>query len=395
VAIQANRGGAGEGCGTAAEGGAPPFANRVVSFIGRLRTMPAARASRAVAAGGGRVCRLGRATDLGIVGRTAAADIGRIAPRLLRARQAGVRLISEGQFLRLAGATPTAATAAAAGATAHRAYGRPDLLAGSGLTAEVLEALELFDIVEAVDGRFAFRDLILVRAIRRLLAQGLPLADLIRDLAGRRAAFERLPADLIEDDIGHVAVGLGARVLELDGQLRLPLAGGDWTPPGELFEQAARAEADSRLQVAAALYRRCLATDPRDAAAAFNLANLRRRLGDSDEAVRLLRHALLVDPGFADAWYNLGLIAADAGRTDEAAGCFGRALAVDPSYADALFNLAMLAFREGRLTEAAALWQRFLMNHADGDWARRARHGLAICRRLARQHAGSGSPPVS
>jgi tetratricopeptide (TPR) repeat protein len=355
------------------------FEHQVVAFIGRLETLPLRRARRAVVKAGGRVRRdVGKALDTCIVGHGAASDIERWQPHIDRAKAAGARLLSENAFLQLLGSRPRP-TAAGSGHSAS------DMQAGSGLADEDLDLLMLFDIVEPVDGVFAFRDLILARNIAQLLARGVAIADVIRDLAGRRRCFDRVPASLVEDEAGRIVVGIGPARLELDGQLRLPLEGGACPPIEALWEAAEAAEDRGDLEEAETFYRRCLDRDRSDHMAAFNLANVLLGLNREREARRWLEHAVACRPPFADAWYNLGVIAARSGRQDLAAHYYERALDGDPAFLDALYNLAAIRFGEGRLRDAAALWSRYLERETDGKWARRARHGVALCRGLGNQ----------
>jgi tetratricopeptide (TPR) repeat protein len=364
------------------------FAHRIVTFIGRMETMPLTRARRAVAAAGGSVRRdLSGATDTCVVGHRTAADLERWQPQLARARASGATLLSEHQFLCLLNIRQ------APGADG-RVYDMQDIKAASGLSVPQLEWLVLFDIVEPVDGRYDFRDLILAKSIAHLLGTGMHLTDVVRMLAGRRGCFDRLPASLVEDDAGRIVVGVGAARLELDGQLRLPLAGGECLSADALMDAAEAAEERGDLDEAADCYRRCLARDRRDAIAAFNLANVLHRQGRVQDARGWLEHAVACRPGFADAWYNLGVMMTEADRQDSAAHCFERALQGDPSLADALYNLAALRFGEGRVADAATLWRRYLEQDPHGEWARKARHGAALCRLAMRDGASRPVPPT-
>ncbi len=355
------------------------FEHQVVAFLGRLETLTLCQARRAVTVAGGIVRRdLAECTDICIVGHRAASDLDSWRGHFDRARQYGVRLVSENQFLRLIRATLPAGLS-------EYALDAKDMQAGSGLSTEHLDLLTLFDVIEPVDGTFAFRDLILARSITHLLAQGVAIADVVRDLAGRRKCFDRVPASLVADDEGRIVIGVGATRLELGGQLRLPLLGGVCPSAEALFEMAEAAEDRADYDEAERLYRSCLNRDRRDWMAAFNLANVLQHMQKIAEARQWLEHAVACRPGFADGWYNLGVVAAQSGGQEDAAKYFTRALGCDPSFADALYNLAALHFGEGRLAEAADLWGRYLQQDGQGEWARRARHGMALCHQLAIQ----------
>lgn len=355
------------------------FGDQVVTFLGRLETLTLCRARRAVTLAGGVVRRdLAECTDVCIVGHRAASDLDHWRGHFDRARQYGARLVSENQFLRLIRATLPASLG-------EYALDAKDVQAGSGLTADHLDLLALFDVVEPVDGAYEFRDLILARSIAHLLAQGVAIADVVRDLAGRRKCFDRVPASLVADEEGRIVVGVGATRLELGGQLRLPLLGGACPSAEALFEMAEAAEDGGDYDEAERLYRSCLNRDRGDWMAAFNLANVLQHLEKVSEARQWLEHAVACRPGFADGWYNLGVVAAQSGGQVDAAEYFTRALGCDPLFADALYNLAALHFGQGRLAEAADLWRRYLQQDGQGEWARRARHGVALCHQLASQ----------
>jgi tetratricopeptide (TPR) repeat protein len=182
----------------------------------------------------------------------------------------------------------------------------------------------------------------------------------------------------------------GDQVADLSGQLRLPLPEPESPSVDDLFEAAELAEEARDLARAERLYRRCVDLDHTDPGAAFNLANLLRAQGRHREAELFFCLATEIEPGLAEGWYNLAHLLDAAGRTPEAEEAYGRALEADPKYADALFNAAMLHFRQERYREAGDLWKRYLAVDAHGEWARRARSGLAYCRRIVRLETPRG-----
>ena len=110
-----------------------------------------------------------------------------------------------------------------------------------------------------------------------------------------------------------------------------------------------------RLRAALAIHHRLLAAgDGQEYRELNNIAVLRHRLGDLDEAEARLRESLTREPGFAAAWNNLGLVLQDRGRTDDAIDAFRAALRHNPNMVHARLNLAYLYLREGRNDEAAA-----------------------------------------
>ena len=186
---------------------------------------------------------------------------------------------------------------------------------------------------------------------------------------------------LVSDQYGKIVHQIGSTLADLDGQLRLPLPDADNPSIDELFEAAEEAEWLDELPVAAKLYQRCIRLDRKDPIAPFNLANVLRESGDIDGAVFHLRIALGLDLHFADAWYNLALIMDSRGEKGAAMEGFERAIESDPNYADPIYNLAQLYFDDGDFDNAERLWTRYLSLDPDSEWSRRARYGIALCRR--------------
>jgi len=149
--------------------------------------------------------------------------------------------------------------------------------------------------------------------------------------------------------------------------------------PDELFEQAHAAEQANDVETAQRLYRRIMRIEPDDPAAAFNLGNLLRAVGQKIEAESAYRSATKTDPSFAEAWYNLADILDDQGQLDQAIACLKRALDADPDYADAIFNLGLLHQRSNKPAEASICWRRYLALDKESPWASRAKQALKFC----------------
>src|SRR5262249_5516720 len=149
--------------------------------------------------------------------------------------------------------------------------------------------------------------------------------------------------------------------------------------PDELFEQAQAAEEEKDFDTAQRLYRKIMRIDSRDPAAAFNLGNLLRGVGQKIEAEAAHRTACKADPRFAEAWYNLADLLDERGKPDQAVVCLNKALGADPNYADALFNLGLVHQRHERLADAAACWRRYLVLDRESSWASRAKQALKYC----------------
>ncbi len=224
--------------------------------------------------------------------------------------------------------------------------------------------------------RFAFPDLVVLRAARDLAAAGVPPRRVRAALAGLR---DRLPAGRSLASVRVTAEGQQVVVRESgeawepeSGQGRLDFA------VAELAAQAAplaeRAAAQARaaageldaedwfalaldLEVtapgeAAAAYERALALAPDHPEAHLNLGRLRHERGDLAGAERHYRAALASRPDDATAAFNLGVALQDAERWPEAITAYRRTIELDDHYADAYYNLAAIHEHLGDKGEA-------------------------------------------
>ena len=360
------------------------LAGRIVVILGGLQAMPRRLAGDELARRGAVLRRgLTRATDLVVVGQQARARLagGHLQEYLERADELELPCISERSFLRVLDFLPASQAEPAAISLAG--------LAGkAGLAPEIVRLLVLFDLIEAPDGRCSFRALITAREVARLLDEGVALAEILDSVGriGRRAdaGGDDHPLTrhkLICDAEGKVVVRCAEGLAELDGQIRLDLPKADNPSVDSLFEAAEEAELDRDWVTAEDLYRRCVRLDRDDPIAPFNLANVLREQGRMSEACCYLQLALSVDPNFAEAWYNLaGLVDRDGDR-ETARQYLLRAVAADPYYGDPMYNLAYWHFAAGRYAEAGQWWQRYLDLDPDSEWSRKARKGMALCRR--------------
>ncbi|HVP66721.1 MAG TPA: tetratricopeptide repeat protein [Anaeromyxobacteraceae bacterium] len=217
--------------------------------------------------------------------------------------------------------------------------------------------------------RFAFQDLVLLRAAAGLSDARVPARRLRRTL---RRLREQLPDGRA---LASVAVAAdGERVVVSDGRSR-------WHPESgqALFDFSVREVAaevapllrrspssldadgwfawacdleDGAPAEAREAYRRALLLDPGHAGAHLNLGRLVHESGDAPAAERHYRRALETRPGDQTALFNLGVALGDQGRLEEALLAYGRALVADPGMADAHLNAARLCERLGRRAEA-------------------------------------------
>ena len=366
---------------TARTDAALDFSGRTVAFAGRLASLSRRIAARAIEARGG-IPRLAltRRTDILAVGHGSYGllETGRLQHLLDRAGRFGAACVSENALLRALELLPDPRHE-------QRTIAIEDIAALSRLELSAVRALVLFDVIEPWQDRCAFRDLITARTAFRLLQDQLSLPTVIAALLKfrRRTGAGTTPPpipNLVRDGRNGVVIDIGGALAELNGQLRLPLS--EFANPSleEIYESAEEAEDSGDWTEAARLYRRCLDLDRSDPSPAFNLANVLCRLGRAKEAKLYLWMAVGIDPTLADAWYNMAHVLEAEGDIVAARAHLRRAIEAEPTHGDAIYNLAHLCWESGDYAEATSLWQRYLATDAESDWARKARHGIALCR---------------
>lgn len=280
-------------------------------------------------------------------------------------------------------------------------------------------------------GRFyyTFKDLVAVKAAKDLLAAGLPVGKVRKNLDALKEALpsETHPASrlricsdgetivAIEDEVvfepATRQVVMAFEVPTLAGRVAEVLADGTGPAPrAELAEVAAavpgapaaadavpaalpddRTEANPHntayrcfLEACAAedrgdpttaehLYRQSIDLEPSLAAALTNLGNLMYREDRPDEARAMYERALDLEPTQPEARYNLGNILEDLGETDLAIAELRRVCAAAPDFADAHYNLGLMLARVGGATQARHHLERYLELDPTSAWSDRAR----------------------
>jgi tetratricopeptide (TPR) repeat protein len=278
-------------------------------------------------------------------------------------------------------------------------------------------------------GRFyyTFTDLISVKAGKDLLAAGLPLQKVRKNLESLRLA---LPSDAspvarlricsdgetvvaVADDVafepatgqvvmafalpalaGHVAEVLAlptargtfaARAAAADAAQAVPVVVEDETTEStEVGSRAYRAFLDgcsaedrSDLVTAEHFYRQALELQPTFASALTNLGNLIYRRGDAVAARAFYEQALDHDPGQPEARYNLANLLEDLGETELAIAELRRVCVTAPDFADAHYNLGLMLARVGGTEQASRHLERYLELDGRSEWASKARGFLA------------------
>lgn len=268
---------------------------------------------------------------------------------------------------------------------------------------------------------YTFADLVAVKSAKDLLAVGLPLQKVRRNLDALRrqlpgdahpAARLRVCSDgetlvALADDVafqpttGQVVMAfnlpsLGERIAEV---LALPTparpAPVEDAAPVELGDEADRTEAHGGSEAyrrfveacaaedagdpdtAEHLLRQCLDLEPCLAAALTNLGNLLHQRGEHAEARRCYERALDGDPGQAEARYNLANVLQDQGEVELAIAELRRVCAQVPDFADAHYNLGLLLAEVGGAAQARRHLERYLELDGASGWADHARAFLA------------------
>jgi len=272
-----------------------------------------------------------------------------------------------------------------------RSMARAEIERLAGLTPNLLSCLVLFDVLQPVDDRFAYRDLVAAREAARLLKQGVALGDVLEaSIALGRRGGHLAEARLTEGPSGELVREIAGQLAELSGQLTMRLEQ-KARSIDDLLADAEQAEEAGELATAESLYTTAMRADTADPVLPFNLGNVFQAQGRSTEAKVAWQIAVARDPAFAEAWYNLALAAEDEQQADLAVAEYRRAVQAQPEYTDAHFNLALLLTRLDRCTEALAAWERFLELEPSSKQAGTAQKAMALCRmRIQQERAQAG-----
>ncbi|HEY4241881.1 MAG TPA: tetratricopeptide repeat protein [Kofleriaceae bacterium] len=256
---------------------------------------------------------------------------------------------------------------------------------------------------------FTFSDVVAVKAAKDLLAAGLPLQKVRKNVLALKGALpdDTHPATKLRvccdgetivalaDDIAFQPIGgqvvmaftlpsFGEHISTVLAMPRVEAApveevvdndteahGG--TTAYRHFIEACAAEDRGDSRTAEHLFRQALDLEPNMAAALTNLGNLVYRQGEIHEARSLYERALEHDPGQSEARYNLANLLCDLGETDLAIAELRRVCAAAPDFADAHYNLGLMLAQVGGNAQARQCLERYLELDAGSDWATHAR----------------------
>jgi tetratricopeptide (TPR) repeat protein len=361
-----------------------PLAGETLFLVGRIQGLTRRRLDTLVRLREGKLAtRPGRTVSLIAFGHSAvdrALDDGRVA--LPPGMPAAAALISENVLRRALGLLPPPEEV-------DRSMGRGEIERLAGLSPNLVSCLVLFDVLEPVDERFAWRDLVAAREAARLLKRGVAIGDVLQaSIALRRRGGNLAEARLAEGPSGELLREVGGQLAELSGQLTMFGRRDQQQQPrsiDDLLAEAEEAEERGDHATAESLYTTAMRADTADPVLPFNLGNVFQAEGRAAEAKVAWQIAVARDPAFAEAWYNLALAAEDEQQTDLAVAEYRRAVKAQPDYGDAHFNLALLLTRLERCDEALAAWQRFLELEPSSQQAGIAQKAIALCRMKIQQ----------
>jgi tetratricopeptide (TPR) repeat protein len=358
-----------------------PLAGQIVVFTGKLSSL-GRRDARAL------VTRLGGETADDVNAKTTLLVIGdegfgnsEKSQKLKRAEEltadgSRIEIVPEETFCRLVG-VPTPGT------LRRQYYSMRDLLVRYRLLREDhLRYLVKCGLIRPVlrtnaDTYFAFPDLAAIKRANDELATGASFHAVARTLVASRHG--QLAFDFRIDAAPAKILTLRRRPA---GQKPVPptdgaAAGGQRdTRVAEEYFRAGSALDDgdeSKLEEAAAAYRKALELDPYLVAALINLANVHYSRDELVEAQALYERAIGLESDFFEAHFNLGNIYHDLGQFSEAQACYREALRLNPVYADAHFYLAVTFEKMGLSAEARPHWKAYRQLAPHGEWVELAK----------------------
>jgi tetratricopeptide (TPR) repeat protein len=301
-------------------------------------------------AAGARTTRAGATASLVVLGHSTAgptlSDTGELG---LRFNPAKAAFVSERAFKARFG------IGAPAGEV-ERPYTSEQMQRLAGLTGSQLRGLALYDVLDPAEDRFPYADLVVARAIKRLLSGGARLGKIAAAaLALEQRGTSLSHVRLAEAPWGEILQEVEGGLARLDGQLFLPIESEDISAD-EAFARAETSEADRDFPAAERWYALAARLDRGDPVIAFNLGNVLDAQGRPLDAEIAYRQAIARAPDFADAWFNLGVLQERIGRQEEALASYEQAYLAEPTYADALHNAAVLLMRLKRFGKALELW---------------------------------------
>lgn len=148
----------------------------------------------------------------------------------------------------------------------------------------------------------------------------------------------------------------------------------------ELFKQGEAEYEKEDYEAAIEKFEKCLAKNPENADAQFNIGVCYTDLGEPEKALEAYRKTLAIDPYYHHAYFNMGRIYHLRKDFVEAIAYYEKALAEDPYSPDLLYNFAHAVMESGRVQDAVDAWGRYLTIAEplpeEAKWVERAKEYL-------------------
>ncbi len=249
---------------------------------------------------------------------------------------------------------------------------------------------------------YHFDDLVALRTIQSLTAQGVParrlrraLAALERRLALPTTSLTRLRLAQHGGTVVVVPPPPNHQPIEpLTGQLLMDFAAG--AHPDNLHVLASRSAEEwfeiglrcdgqpETFEQAVEAYRHAIRRAPDWVDAYINLGAVLFQLTRLEEAAVAFRAALKLDPRNPTAHFNLGCVLFEQNELDGAIASLRRATQLAPDCSDAHLNLALAYEKRHDLRRARHHWRLYLRYQPSGAWSEYARTQLARASRPRR-----------
>jgi tetratricopeptide (TPR) repeat protein len=260
-----------------------------------------------------------------------------------------------------------------------------------------LRYLEKWGLVRGAASRddrvYSFADLLTIKQVSAELERGTPLKVILRGLLAERQGQLALDFHPAADaprakvvDLQHhrprgsetasiypgPTASLSAGVKDSHG---FPFTDPQAALAAKYFIEGSRLDDgdESRMEEAAAAYRKALVIDPDLVPAIVNLANIHYARDELIEAQALYERAIGLDRDCFEAHFNLGNIHHDLGRFSAALVCYRDAVALNPAYPDAHFYLAVTLEKTGHSPDAKPHWKIYQELAPHGEWIELAR----------------------
>src|SRR4051812_19116061 len=255
------------------------------------------------------------------------------------------------------------------------------------ITENHLRYLEKWGLIRSAatrgGGEFTFNEVATIKQLAGELERDVPLKTALRTLTAEHQG--QLQLDF------HASGTSPAKVVAIEGPPARrsserppnPIAAGNAFPfsdpqaalAAKYFIEGSRLDdgEETKMEEAAAAYRKSLIIDPDLVPAIVNLANIHYARDELIEAQALYERAIGLDPDCFEAHFNLGNIHHDLGRYEDALVCYRDAVALNGAYADAHFYLAVTLEKTGHSPEAKPHWRAYQELAPEGEWIELAR----------------------